>query len=95
MSDQQAALYRARRNHKLNALVGTLTPWSHDLTVTAGQFVQSFGQAYQATSSGTTGTIAPSGVKPLKISDGAVYWIFTNNKALLQYLGTTPPTPEP
>ncbi len=86
-------MYHARRAHKLNALVGTLKPWSHGLTVAAGEYVQSYGNAYQALTSGTTGTSAPATVEATKHNDGGVTWIFVNNRSLLQYLGGTPPTP--
>ena len=88
---RQGAMYRARRSHRANGVVGTLKAWSHGLVVTEGQYVQSYGQAYQAQNSGTTGTIAPSGVGAVIVSDGVVHWLFVNNKAFLT--NQTPSTP--
>ena len=88
---RQLAMYRQRRNHAANAVVGTLTAWSHGLVVTAGMYVQNDGNAYVALTSGTTGTIAPVGVTTAALNDGGVEWQFVNNRTFLT--NQTPSTP--
>jgi len=90
-STRQGAMYRIRRSHRANGVVGTLTAWSHGLVVNEGQYVQSYGQAYQAQNSGTTGATAPSGVESVIVSDGVIHWLFVNNKTFLT--NQTPSTP--
>jgi hypothetical protein len=83
---RQAGLYYARKNTRARVRVSNLTPWSAGLVitsgmVTAGTYVQSFGQAYIATSSGTTGATAPSGNSASY--DGGVHWQFVYSAAIL------------
>ena len=92
-SAQQAALYYARRRRLAVTVMQTLTPWSHGLVVTAGQYVTSEnGNApFLATSSGTTGATAPAGAGA--INDGGVNWVRADIQSLLQFLYSGAPTP--
>ena len=69
-------------------MVSKLTPWRAGLVVVkAGEYVQSFGQAFMSLNSGTTGATAPTGNS--KVSDGVVTWQFVDTQAVL----TPPVTP--
>ncbi|MGD0023603.1 MAG: hypothetical protein ABSC37_03100 [Xanthobacteraceae bacterium] len=83
----QAAAYFMRRNRKSRVIVDNLTQWTPGLTVTAGQYVKSYGKAYRATNSGTTGTMAPTALQGDQ-SDGAIIW-----NANAQIFLESPPTP--
>ena len=77
----QAGLYYARRSNRARAAVQALTAWASGQTITAGTQRQSFGLAYQATTSGTTGATAPTGTSG-NISDGGVTWQYLFSASL-------------
>lgn len=83
----QAALYYARKNNRARARVQALPQWSAGLTVALGDYVQSFGQAYQAVSlnGATTGGTAPSGNGTAYDGTGntGVEWLFIYSASLL------------
>ena len=70
----QAAAWRIRRYNRSRIFTQNLTPWSHPLAVSEGDYVQSFGLAWIALNSGTTGATAPSNESGNTVSDGAVTW---------------------
>jgi hypothetical protein len=80
-AQMQAGMFWARRNTRARAAVQALTPWSSGLTITAGEYVQSFGSAYIAITSGTTGSTAPSGTTG-NINDGGITWQFVVAQSL-------------
>jgi hypothetical protein len=69
MNDQdQAAAFIIRKKSRSRRHIAALTPWRAGLVVHAGDFVQSYGMAWEAQGSGTTsGTVAPNN------SDGASF----------------------
>lgn len=71
----QAAMWRMRRNTRSRFFVGNLTPWSSALTVAVGDYVQSFGLAWQAQNAGTTGATAPNNSESALVTDGVVDWL--------------------
>ena len=71
---EQAAAWRIRRYNRSRIFTQNLTPWRSGLSVTIGDYVQSFGLAWQAQSIGTTGATAPSNAHGNTVSDGAVRW---------------------
>jgi hypothetical protein len=84
----QAAMYYQRKLRRSRALVQALPKWSTGLVIVAGEFVQSEGNAYRATTSGTTGATAPSGYTVA--FDGTVHWAYVNTRSIV-----TPPKPAP
>jgi len=52
----QGGLYYARRRTRSQRLIAQATPWVADLTIAAGDIVQSFGLAFEAQNRGTTTT---------------------------------------
>ena len=73
----QAATWRMRRANRSRVFTQNLTPWSSGLTVVAGDYVQSFGLAWEALTSGVTGATAPNNETKNTVSDGAVIWSHT------------------
>jgi len=70
----QAAAWRIRRYNRSRIFTANLTLWSSGLSVSAGDYVQSFGLAWQARNSGTTGATAPTNAQANTVSDGAITW---------------------
>ena len=76
------------------AVLKKLTPWSHGLSVTKGQYVSAENgtAAFLATNSATTGTNTPSG-QSFKDGTSGVTWQRADIMSLLTYLYTGAPTP--
>jgi hypothetical protein len=89
----QGALLRMRNRRLTRLILQGLTPWSSGLTVTTGDYVSSENgtSAWRATSSGTSGTNAPTGQGAF--NDGAVSWVRVDVQSLLTYRYTGAPTP--
>jgi hypothetical protein len=89
----QGALLRMRNRRITRQLLESLTPWSHGLSVVDGQLVSSENgnSPWLATSTGTTGTNAPTGQGAF--NDGAVSWVRVDVQSLLTYRYTGAPTP--
>ena len=84
----QAAAWRIRRANRSKQFIAELTPWASGLVVATGDFVQSFGMAWQARNSGTTaGATAPNNSAGASFTDGGgVIWLH------VPLLLTQPPT---
>jgi hypothetical protein len=93
-AQMQGALLRARKRRIARQILQSLTPWSHGLIVTAGQYVSSENgtSAWLAVTSGTTGTQSPTGQNVL-FNDGGVDWTRADVQSLLQYQYSGAPTP--
>jgi hypothetical protein len=75
----QVALYNMRKNKRARAVVVNLVPWSAGLSVTSQHFVRSVGNAYQAQSTGVTGSTPPTHSRGI-VSDGVISWLFVDGK---------------
>lgn len=73
-AQNQAASWRIRRYNRSRIFTQNLTPWSSGLSVTTGDYVQSFNLAWIALNSGTTGSTPPNNGLHNTVSDGAVTW---------------------
>lgn len=91
---QQAGLYYARRNRLSRQIIQGLTPWSAGLSVTAGQYVQNAGNAYEALNTATTGSSSAGPQQPSgQFSDGGVTWQFVDPQKMVRFLYTGVPEP--
>lgn len=87
----QAAMAKMRKRTLCARLFDSVTPWSHGLTVTSGQYTSLDGTLLQAISTGETGDHEPA---TLGASfDGGVHWIVASIMALSQYRFSGVPTP--
>ena len=93
---RSAGLYYARRLRRARVVQGNLTAWSAGLSVSAGQYVQNVGLAFQAQNSGTTGHDAPT-QNAGAFEDGSpgITWTAVPTTAFIDYILTAPPTPTP
>jgi hypothetical protein len=73
LAQMQAALYYLRRNRRGRVAVQALTPLESGVSKSSGAYVQSFGSAFVAITSGTTGATAPRGTGST-VNDGGVMW---------------------
>jgi hypothetical protein len=91
---RSAGLYYARRLRRARVVQQNLTPWSSGLSVSAGQYVQNAGLAFQAQNSGTTGHDAPTQAAGV-FDDGSpgISWLAIPTTALIDFILTAPPTP--
>jgi hypothetical protein len=89
----QGALLRMRNRRITRVILQSLTPWSPGLVVTAGEYVSSENgtSPWLATSSGTTGALAPTGQGAF--NDGGVEWIRVDIQSLLTFKYSGAPTP--
>jgi hypothetical protein len=90
-AQMQAALYYARRNRQGRAILDGLTPWSANLAVLTGDYVQHAGNAYIAGHSGTTGATPPTGYG--NIDDGGVEWHYVDPRQLNDVVFEKPGSP--
>ncbi len=89
---QQAGMYYARKRRRARRIIQSLTPWSAGLSVTQGHYVSYLDNAYQALSSGTTGSTPPTNYSGRQ-SDGTITWQYVDPASLSKYLFTGAPTP--
>jgi hypothetical protein len=73
-AQDQASAFRIRKYNRSRRYTENLTPWSAGLPVTIGDYVSSFGLAWQAQNSGITGAVAPSNASGNTVTDGVVRW---------------------